>query len=66
MNGQHNELPPERYEWTVEVTIHGSADNYVPIARCLTPEGVGCVCAALAANHYDTSQHIRVITRRVL
>lgn len=66
MNGVHNDLPPERYEWMVEVTIRGSADDYVPVARCLTPEGVGCVCAALAGNHEMSAQYIRVVTRRLL
>lgn len=66
MNGVHNDLPPERYEWTVEVTIRGSADDYVAVARCLTAEGVGAVCAALAGNHEMSAQYIRVVTRRIL
>lgn len=66
MNGIGNELPAERYEWTVEVTIRGSTDDYVPVARCLTPQGVGEVCAALAGNHEMSAQYIRVTTRRLL
>lgn len=66
MRPEQCDIPTERYEWTVEVTIRGSADDYVAVARCLTAEGVGCVCAALAGNHEMSAQYIRIITRRLL
>lgn len=66
MNGLHNELPQERYEYTIEVTIRGTSDEYVPIARAQTPEGAGEVVRALCANHEPQAQYVRVITRRVL